>query len=711
METLEGVRITYIVFKADDGEYAVVRGLHEGKDIMLVGGLYQLNEGTVIDAVGEWTYHSRYGQQFKVHAYLECRPKDLYGIEAYLKSGLIEGIGEVVARSIVEHFKEQTFDILDKHPDRLAEVHGIGPERMKAIKDSWAKHKIVRELILFLSAYGLSMTYILRTYKAYGDDAIDKIKENPYKLVDDIEGITFQMADALALNMGMSKTSYQRCRSGILYYLSTIGQNGHCFATYGDVLSGACKLLGVPHNLLDRAMQHMASKGDIVIEDNFRVYPKLYYDYEIDVAQDIKRIMQGERGEPLTMIEDYDNGIEYTPKQMEAIKAAVCGGKFIVITGGPGSGKTTITRAIVDNYRENGKAIRLASPTGRAAKVLSEATGHEASTIHRLLEFVPGLGFGYNEDNPIDADLFIFDEMSMVDLPLMRHLLRAIPDHATVVLVGDDAQIPSVGAGNVLADIINSGVVPVYFLDVIFRQAEGSSIKIAAQQIKEGILPDLSNPEGTDFFFIKNLDEEAVAQMIVKLRTTSIPAKRGVDPLNDIHVVAPMYKGEAGVTRLNALMQAVMNPKEEGVKYGSTFFKVGDKVMQTRNDYDKDVYNGTVGIAEKINPFDNSLEVDFGNYATVPYTSLELGDLDLAYATTVHKAQGSEYPVVIIPLVHTHGRMWYRKLIYTAVTRAKSMVILIGSENILRSAISNVEDASRNTRLWARLQSIMQATE
>lgn len=709
METLEGIRITYIVFKADDGEYAIVRGIHEGKTINLVGGLYQLNEGTVIDAVGEWTYHARYGEQFKVHTYLECRPKDLYGIESYLKSGLIEGIGAVVARNIVEHFKEDTFNILDNYPDRLDEVHGIGPERLNAIKNSWAKHQVVREIILFLSAYGLSMTYILRVYKAYGTEAIDKIKENPYRLVDDIEGVSFQIADALALNMGMSKTGYPRCRSGILYYLSTIGQNGHCFAIYGDVLAGAGKLLSVSHTLIDRAMHHMANKKDIVIEDNIRVYPRMYYDYEHHIAQDIKRILTSDRGEPLTLLEDYDTEITYSYKQLEAIKAAVSGEKFIVITGGPGSGKTTLVKAIVDNYIHNKKAIRLASPTGRAAKVLSDATDFEASTIHRLLDFVPGLGFGYNADNPLDTDLLVIDEMSMVDLPLMRHLLRAVPDNATVVLVGDAAQIPSVGAGNVLADIITSGVVPVYHLDQIFRQAEGSTIKLAAQQINEGKLPDISNPEGTDFFYLCNLDETEVAEMIVKLRTEIIPAKRGVDPLHDIHVVAPMYKGDAGVTNLNTLMQKIMNPKVDFVKCGNTFFKEGDKVMQTRNDYEKDVYNGSVGVIKSINGFDNSTEVDFGFHNPIPYSSLELGDLDLAYATTVHKAQGSEYPVVIIPLVHTHGRMWYRKLIYTAITRASKMVILIGSENVLRGAIENIRDSSRNTRLWERMRNIIQA--
>lgn len=706
MEKLSSVKITYVVFRANDGEYAVVRGIHEGNELCLTGGLQLLNEGVTIDVVGEWKKHPKYGVQFAVHSYIECRPTDLDGIENYLKSGLISGIGAVSARSIVEYFKEKTFEVLDTNPDRLLEVPGIGQERAAQIKAAWAEQQGVRDTLLFLSAFGVSTTLCLRIYKRYREETIQKVQENPYCLADDIDGIDFQMADGIALALGVDRQSYQRCRSGVLYYLSKLGVQGHCFATMSNVLQGVCKLLNVPMKLIERAMQHMHNNEDIIIEDGVRVYPKLYYDYEVDVAQAIHRIMNSPRDYEIVPLESYAANVDYTEKQLAAIRAGTVEHKLIVITGEPGSGKTTTVKGIVDTYKNNHKRVLLASPTGRAAKVLTMATGQEAMTIHRLLEYSPVYGFGYNEENPLYGDVLIVDELSMVDIALMRHLLMAVPDNMTVIFVGDADQIPSVGPGNVLADLIASGVVPVYKLDQIFRQGEGSHIKLAAHNINLGVVPDLSNPAGSDFSFLLNLDEAKVAEMVVKLRTELLPKKCGVDAVYDIHVIAPMYKGEAGVTKLNQMLQKALNPQIYTVKSGAVEFGVGDKVIQTRNDYDKDVYNGSIGIVVEVDTENRSLKVDFGGVSPVEYSSFDLGDLDLGYATTIHKAQGSEYPIVLIPVVQAHGHMWYRKLLYTAVTRAKKRVVLIGSENVLRDAISKTATVERNTRLWERLRTV-----
>ncbi len=702
MEILEGVKIHYVVFRANDGEFAIVRGYYQGQEICLTGGLYPVDEGTTIDAVGDWTKHPKYGVQFSTHSYIECRPTDVVGIENYLKSNMLLGIGPATASAIVSRFKEATFDILDTDPDKLSEIPGLGPERISQIKYAWGQQKNMRETVLFLSAYGLSMTLILRIYKRYGEESIQKIQENPYCLADEIEGIGFQIADAIALAMGVDRNSYQRCRCGTLYYLSTIGQNGHCFTTHMEVLRGVCKLLTLPPNLIDRAMQHMAKAGDIIIEAGVRVYPKMYYDYENEVAQDIKRLMNAPREGVVRPLDSHDSPVKYTDNQLETVNGSV-EHKFMVITGEPGSGKTTVTKAIVDTFVASYQKVLLASPTGRAAKVLSESTDREAMTIHRLLEYNPSTGYGFNADNTLDGDVLILDEVSMVAVILMRHLLKALPDHMVVILVGDADQIPSVGPGNVIGDIIASGVVPVYKLTQVFRQDEGSSIKLAAHNINKGALPDLSNPAGADFFFIPQLDESKVAEMIVKLRAESLPKKRGVNAINDIHVVAPMYKGEAGVTNLNLMLQKALNHNIGGVRYLNTEFRVGDKVIQTRNDYEKDVYNGSVGIVVSVDLESNSIQVDFGFHEPIEYSSLELGDLELGYITTIHKAQGSEYPIVLIPLVHTHTN-WYRKLLYTAITRAKMMVVLIGSENVLRAAIANIKAVERNTRLWERLR-------
>lgn len=703
METLTDVRITYIMFRGEDGEYAAVRGYHEGNEISLTGGLYHVNEGMSIDAVGEWKKHPKYGVQFHVHSYVECRPSDLLGIETYLKSGLISGIGAVSARSIVKHFGTETLNILDTNPDRLKEVDGLGSERISQIKASWGEQKALREVILFLSVFGLSTALIFRIFKKYGEETIQKLQENPYCLADDIDGIGFATADEIALAMGLDRRSYQRCRSGTLSYLSTITRQGHCYAIYSNVIMGVCKLLSLPADLIERALFHMNKDGDIVIEDGYRIYPKMYYDYEVEVAEHIKRIMATPRTEELTSIDDYSKEIKYTHEQKEVIKASLKE-KLMIITGEPGSGKTTVVSGIVDTYYINKKAVLLASPTGRAAKVLSDATENEAMTIHRLLEYNPSLGFGYNADNNICGDVLIIDEFSMVDIVLMRHLFSAIPDEMTVILVGDANQIPSVGPGNVLTDMISSGVIPVYHLNQVFRQDEGSTIKLAAHNINKGIIPDLSNPKGADFFFLRNLDEAKIAELIVTLRAEKLPKSRNVDAINDIHVVAPMYKGEAGVNKLNQMLQKALNTSADFIKSGATIFGVGDKVMQTRNDYDKDIYNGSVGIIHSVDIENKTLDVNYGYHRPVEYSSIELGDLDLGYATTVHKAQGSEYPIVIIPLVHSHASMWYRKLLYTAVTRAKGMVILIGSENVLQAAIANVKAAERNTRLSERLR-------
>lgn len=704
LDKLTDVKVTYIVFRAPDEEYAVVRGYHESKDICLAGGLYPVCEGTTIDVVGEWKQHPRYGLQFAVHSYIECRPNDLVGIENYLKSGLISGIGAVSARSIVKYFGVETFNVLDTNPDRLSEVQGIGTERISQIKASWGEQKSMREVILFLSVFGLSTALILRIFKKYREATIQKIQENPYCLADEIEGIGFKTADSIALAMGLDKRSYKRCRSGTLYYLSTIGLQGHCFATHSNVLMGVCKLLSLPVDLIDRALQHMANNGDIIIENGVHIYPKMYFDYEVEVATAIKRILNKPREDELTPLDNYNSEVEYSDNQIEAIHGGSLLHKVMVLTGEPGSGKTTTVKGMVDTFIENGKSVLLASPTGRAAKVLAESTNREAMTIHRLLEYNPSLGFGYNETNKLPCDVLIVDEMSMVDIVLMRHLLRAVPEDMIVILVGDANQIPSVGPGNVFADIIASGVVPVYHLNQIFRQDEGSTIKLAAHNINKGIVPDLSNPQGADFFFLRNLDESQVANMVVKLRAEKLPKSYGVDAISDIHVVAPMYKGEAGVSKLNSMLQKALNPSTECVKCGAVEFRVGDKVIQTRNDYDKDVYNGSVGIVVSIDLENKSIQVDFGSHLPVDYSSLELGDLDLGYATTIHKAQGSEYPIVIIPVVHTHASMWYRKLLNTAVTRAKTKVVLIGSENVLCTAIANTKAAERNTRLCERLK-------
>ena len=662
-------------------------------------------KGTELECEGEWKNDPKYGLQFQATECREVIPETLEGIEKYLSSGLIKGIGKKYASDIVNHFGYSTLDVIDTDIERLHEVPGIGKKKIEKIKKSWGRQKEIRNIMVFLHGCGVSSTYATKIYKLYMGDSIKKVKENPFRLADDIWGIGFKTADQIASHLGFSGDDWRRCRAGLVYTLRQLSIQGHVYASEEQLLSSAEALLGVSQEPLRSAMEGMITADKLIREDQ-DIYLPDYYDDECEVAKRllslVKNVKEADDGTLPDMDDIYGpDGVQYDQVQREAISKAVQN-SVMVLTGGPGTGKTTTTLGIIRALSARGYRVLLAAPTGRAAKRMSEATGYPARTIHRMLEYNPMDGYVRNEKNPLQGDALIVDECSMIDISLMANLMKALPKRMRLVLVGDIDQLPSVGPGNVLRDIIDSNAVPMVRLTRIFRQAQKSRIIMSAHAINQGQMPDLSNGRETDFFFLRRDDNADIASDIVSLVKERLPKAYGESPM-DIQVLSPMQKGPVGTIVLNTLLQEALNPGGEGLKRGQYIFKPGDKVMQIRNNYDKEVFNGDLGTVVSVDLEEKELTVDFeGTKAT--YEGEDLDELILAYATTIHKSQGSEYPVVVIPVVGAHYVMLQRNLIYTAITRSKKLCVLIGSTKALQTCVRTQQSLLRNTRLKERLQ-------
>jgi len=709
MEYLTGV-VERITYTNEENGFSVIKIKSKGHYdlVTAVGNLAAVNVGASVELKGEWKHDSKYGKQFNVFEYQETVPATVSGIEKYLGSGLIKGIGPVNAKRIVKHFKEDTIRIIDEEPDRLLEVEGIGPKRVEMIKNGWQEQKEIKNVMLFLQSNGVSTSYAVKIYKTYGNESIGIVKSNPYRLADDIWGIGFKTADKIARQLGFDENSFERCRSGILYVLNELSNEGHCYAEKEQLISEAEKMLGLDAELINSTIDRMIEEKSIILDDENAVYLPPFYYSETGTAKRIREILSShsfynntDADKVIKMVQE-ECGIEYDEVQMEAIKTAAKS-KFMVLTGGPGTGKTTTTRSIIKVFQKFGAKVLLAAPTGRAAKRMSETCGMEAKTIHRLLEYKPPEGYKKNEENPLDCDVLIIDETSMVDIILMYNLLKAVPDNAIVILVGDVDQLPSVGAGNVLRDIIDSEAVNVVKLTRIFRQAQGSLIITNAHRINKGEFPRLKGGKNSNFFFIEEENPERIVGTIKELCSERLPKYYGVDPVNDIQVLCPMQKGETGVYNLNVVLQEALNPSQTYIKYGGISYRLNDKVMQIKNNYDKNVFNGDIGIIESIDTEDRTLVVNFdGNL--VSYDVTELDEVVLAYATTIHKSQGSEYKIVVAPFTTQHYIMLQRNLLYTCVTRAKEVFVLVGTKKAIGMALSNNKTQKRNTKLAQRLK-------
>ena len=696
-----------ITFQNAENGYSVMKVKVKGYDdlVTLVGNLLEVPAGAVLLCEGEWRVDKRYGQQFQCETWEEVMPATAYGIEKYLGSGLVKGIGPKFAKLIVGHFGTDTIEVIETDIERLYEVPGIGKKRVEKIRESWEKQKDIKNVMLFLQGFGVSTAYAAKIYRQYGKESIDNVKENPYRLADDIWGFGFKTADGIARKMGYEMNDERRLRSGLIYTLNQLADEGHCYAEEEQLIATAKQLLEADEECIRTAMTHAIETEDLMLDGTAIYLPPFYY-AECGTANRLNTLVHTkEAGSIFTARFDLaklqrETGIEYDEMQVEAIRQAIAS-KVMVLTGGPGTGKTTTTKAIIAALQSAGMRILLAAPTGRAAKRMSEATGMEAKTIHRLLEYNPQDGYKRNDENPLEGDALIVDECSMIDIILMNNLTKALPTTMRLVLVGDIDQLPSVGAGNVLRDIIDSGVIPVVRLTRIFRQAQSSRIVMSAHAINRGCFPDISNGQHTDFFFMKQEEPEKVAETIVSLVCDRLP-KAYRQPNANIQVLTPMQRGVVGAANLNMALQQALNHNTAALVRGGYTFKEGDRVMQLRNNYDKDVYNGDLGYVRSVDMEERTLTVDFDGQM-VEYEASELDELTLAYATTIHKSQGSEYPIVVMPVLMTHYVMLQRNLIYTGITRAKKICVLVGQTKALAYAIHNMKVLKRNTRLKERL--------
>ena len=724
-------RITY---QNPETGYSVIRCRARGySDLVTVVGLMpETHVGAVLSLEGAWKVDPKYGRQFTAEKFEETLPATVFGIEKYLGSGLIKGIGPKFAKKIVQQFGKDTLDIIEENPDSLIEVPGIGRLRVERIKESWAEQKEIKNIMLFLQSHDVSTAHATKIYKTYGNQSIEIVKENPYRLADDIWGIGFRTADIIAGKMGFGEERFARLRSGIMYALNQLADEGHCYGTREQVLTAAGELLKVDEALLVMTLDEMMRQRDVIVEKakvpvdetaddvsneavnetaetqmEEAIYLQPFFFSEMGTAKRLDAILHGMRSfriQPEGLLERIGKktGMQYDDIQQQAILAAVRN-KVLVLTGGPGTGKTTTTLGIIAAYREAGARIILAAPTGRAAKRLSETTGMEAKTIHRLLEVKPPNGYQRNEENPLEGDVLIVDECSMIDIVLMYNLLKAVPDDMTLILVGDVDQLPSVGAGNVLSDIIASGCIPVVKLERVFRQAQGSRIIMNAHRINKGQAIDIRGGRNADFFFAAQETPEEAADLIVKYVAENLPRYYHADPIRDIQVLTPMQRGLVGAVNLNQRLQDTLNRTRIFLRRGGTEYRIHDKVMQIRNDYNKEVYNGDIGFISSVDMDERELTVNFEG-RDVTYDATELDELVLAYACTIHKSQGSEYPIVVMPFMMTHYIMLQRNLLYTGVTRAKKILVLVGEKKAVSTAINNNKAVGRNTRLKERIR-------
>ena len=721
LQDLHG-QIERITYTNEENGYTVAKVKIKGhRDLVtVVGNLMSPMPGEIIAMKGEWANHPRYGEQFKLNSYRTSVPATVYGIRKYLGSGLIKGVGPKIAERIVSRFGEKTLDVIEENIDHLTAVEGIGAKRIAMISRAWQDQKEIREGMLFLQSHGVGSGYATKIFKQYAERSIEVVRENPYRLATDIFGIGFVTADRIAEKLGFPKDSPLRAEAGILYVLNQLAEEGHVYYPYIPLIQKCREILDVERTILEDAFGRIESEKKIRIEDlnedldafvpdHKAVYLAQFHVCEVGIARRLKILLNVPAGlshpDPEAALSWVQKrlAIQLAERQGDAVRSALAQ-KVMVITGGPGTGKTTIINAILKILSAMEAKVFLAAPTGRAAKRMSETTGHPARTIHRLLEFSPAKAtFEKNYEHPLDCDVLIVDEASMIDTVLMHHLLKAVPAVASLILVGDVNQLPSVGAGNVLEDIIASGAVPVAALTEIFRQARESRIIVNAHRINRGRMPlyDSNSPEN-DFFFIQKEDPEAVLDILLRLVGERVPRRFGYDPVDDVQVLTPMHKGLIGAGNLNAELQGALNPEGEAVVRGQRTYRMGDKVMQIRNNYEKEVFNGDIGRIMRILSDLQEVVIRFDGRDLL-YDYSDLDEVVLAYAVSVHKAQGSEYPVVVMPVLIQHYMLLQRNLIYTAVTRGRELVVLVGTRKALAIAVKNDRTRQRYTRLRHRL--------
>ena len=733
-EQIEG-SIERVTYYSEETGYSVLKIKTEKRypraqardgTIAVVGAMPQLGEGENVQFIGDWVTHPQYGLQFQAQQAIPLPPQTTKGIVNYLSSGIIKGIGPATAQKIVNAFGERTIEILDEEPQRIHEVRGLKPQLANKLIDIWVDNRVMRNIMIYLQGLGISAKIAKRIYERYGAKTQFVVEHNPYQLADDVTMIGFRKADQIAGSMGIGRGDINRLRAGLLYALNELAREGHTYSPRGMLLDKAAELLDVDDGTaLEQALDEQIEfrqlfQDSLPVGDGAgrveAIYLPNFYRAESESAQLLQSLVLCES----QIIDDHrntdwpaylkelseDNKTQLSAQQQNAVRAALTS-KLSVLTGGPGTGKTTTLQMLIHALDEGGYKFSLASPTGRAAKRLGEATGKDASTIHRLLVFSPDEGgFEHDEDNPLDAEMVVIDEASMLDLRLFYSLLRALQPAAHLLLVGDIDQLPSVGAGNVLRDVIEGGSAKVTRLSQIFRQDDSSHIVSNAHRINQGIQPYTDN-HSKDFFFFNIEDPESVAEQIVLLVRDKLPAREQLDAVRDIQVIAPMYRGAAGVHNLNSRLQAELNGdiRNAELKLGSRVFRVGDKVMQTRNNYDKDVFNGDIGFIHSIDPLDKSLQISMDG-RLVNYESMDLDDLMHAYCISTHRSQGSEYPAVVMPVLTQHWMMLQRNLIYTAITRAKRLVVLVGTRHALKIAVDNNKVAQRHTGLAQRLRAL-----
>jgi exodeoxyribonuclease V alpha subunit len=743
LQTLEGT-LERLTFQNEENGYTVAKLIPKGKgyEVTVIGTLTGVNPGESVRLRGVWSTHPQYGRQFEVREYSVQLPATVEGIRKYLGSGLIKGVGPVNAGRIVDYFGLKTLDVIETEVHRLREVPGVGAKRTAQIARAWEEQKHIKEIMVFLQSHGVSTGLAVKIYKQYTDQALAIVRNDPYRLARDIYGIGFKTADKIAQKMGFAVDAPERLQAGLRYALGTFSDDGHCFAPRADLLATAADLLEVPREACEPQLDMLIRLEEVIAEEAGSMMqeaggkkqeaggkmqeagilhpasciflPPFFY-AETGVAHKLRQ-MQASARDRLAVFRDVEwdkafawlaerNPIHLAEQQQAAVRMALTE-KVSILTGGPGTGKTTITRSIIHLLLAKRRSVLLCAPTGRAAKRLSEATGLEAKTIHRLLEVKPAEGFRFarDQENPLDADMVIVDETSMVDILLMNHLLKAVEAGSHLLLVGDVDQLPSVGAGNVLRDLIASEMTPVTRLDTIFRQAEDSYIIVNAHHINRGEMPVCNGP-ARDFFLFAADAAERAADLVLDVVAQRIPAKFGYDADRDIQVLSPMHRGAAGVGELNRRLQERLNPPEARKAqsvHGSRVFRVGDRVMQIRNDYDRQVFNGDMGRVTALDLEEHTLTVNFDG-ALVGYEFTELDELVHAYAVSIHKSQGSEFPVVVIPILTQHYMMLQRNLLYTGVTRAAKLVVLVGNPRAIAIAVHNDKIAQRNTRLAERL--------
>ncbi len=731
--------IDHIIFRNEDNGYTVfvMKGVKGEEELTCVGNFPVISQGATIEASGSYINHHVYGKQFQITSFAEKMPEDALAMERYLGSGAIKGIGAALAARIVRHFGEDTLRVVEEEPERLAEVKGISEKKAREIAAQTAEKADMRKAMMFLQKYGISLNLGAKIYQKYGDSVYSVLQENPYRLADDISGVGFKIADEIAGRIGIHTDSDYRIRSGMMYTLLQASGEGHVYLPQEELFGRASVLLGVDPSYMEKHLMDLAMERKVVLKEDGEsvlVYPSRFYYLELNTARMLKELNilcpedEGFVQRRISQIEK-ETGTILDEMQKKAVTEAASHGLFI-LTGGPGTGKTTTINAIIRFFEGEGVELRLAAPTGRAAKRMTETTGYEAQTIHRLLELngLPeeeregqAVHFERNAENPLDADVIIIDEMSMVDIHLMHSLLLAVTAGTRLILVGDENQLPSVGPGNVLRDIIRSGEFSVVELKKIFRQASESDIVVNAHKINRGEQVTLSN-KSRDFFFLKRQDADIIIRVVIALIQEKLPRYVEAKPF-DIQVLTPMRKGLLGVERLNQILQRYLNPPDPSKKekeLGQGLFREGDKVMQIRNNYQLEweirgrygipvdkgvgVFNGDTGILKSINDFSETAEVEFEDGRCAEYSFKQLEELELAYAVTIHKSQGSEYPAVVIPLLSGPRMLLNRNLLYTAVTRARKCVTLVGSEETFREMINNEKQQRRYSSLDVRLK-------